>query len=260
VIVAVGEDSEKTGEAASRTQLYLSYAQQELVRELHAIGKPLVMVLMNGRPLTIEWEAENIPAIVEAWFLGTQAGPAISDVLFGDYNPSGKLTMTFPRSVGQIPIFYNQKRVSREFNADSRWVSKYVDSSNEPLYPFGYGLSYTKFSYSDIELSASKMTSTESITASVIIENHGKYFGEEVVQMYIQDKVASVVPVYKNLKRFVKIGLNPGEAKMVVFQITTNQLSFLGKDLLPIVEPGEFVVHIGTNSVFTQKATFSLQD
>jgi beta-glucosidase len=260
IIVAVGEDSEKTGEASSKTNLNLSGAQQELLRELHKIGKPTIMVLMNGRPLTIDWEVQHIPAIVEAWFLGTQAGPAIADVLFGEYNPSAKLTMTFPRSVGQIPIFYNQKRVSREFNANSRWVSKYVDSPNEPLFPFGYGLSYSTFKYGEIKLSATKMAINETLTASITVENTSPYFGEEIVQMYVQDTIASVVPAYKNLKGFAKIGLNPGETKTVSFSISKEHLSFIGKNLLPVVEAGEFILHLGPNSELTQKVSFILEE
>ena len=186
VILAVGEDADKTGESSSRTNIDLYPAQKALVKAIHQTGTPVVMVLMNGRPLSIEWSSENIPSILNAWFLGSEAGNALADVLFGDYNPSAKLTMTVPRSTGQIPIFYNVKRVSRPMG-QARYTSKYIDSPNKPLYPFGYGLSYTDFSYSRITLSTRKINFSESLTASVTVTNTGKRFGEEVVQLYIQD-------------------------------------------------------------------------
>ncbi|MFT5085598.1 MAG: beta-glucosidase [Lentisphaeria bacterium] len=258
VILAVGEDSLKTGEASSRTNLDLYPAQLELAKAIHATGTPVVMVLMSGRPLTINWSAENIPAILEGWFLGSQAGNALADVLFGDYNPAGKLTMTFPRAVGQIPIHYDQKRISRPLIPTDRYTSKYIDMPNEPLYPFGYGLSYTQFAYSDIKLNHTSIALGQTLTATVTVTNTGGYAGEEVVQMYIQDMVGSVIRPYKELKGFEKIHLNPGESKDVTFEIGEEQLAFYGGNMTYRAEPGDFMAYIGTNSVELKQAAFSL--
>jgi beta-glucosidase len=208
----------------------------------------MVIVLMNGRPLTINWLDENVPAIVEAWFLGTQAGNAIADVLFGDYNPSGKLPVTFPRSVGQIPIFYSMKNTGRPMDPANKYTSKYLDESNEPLYPFGYGLSYTSFKYDQLTLSQSRMSQSDKLIISCRITNTGKYAGEEVVQLYIRDKVGSVTRPVKELKGFKKISLNPGESQQVEFSITNADLSFYRRDMSYGSEPGEFEVFVGGNS------------
>jgi beta-glucosidase len=204
---------------------------------------------MNGRPLTINWISENVSAIVEAWFLGDQTGNAVAEVLFGDYNPSGKLPVTFPRSSGQIPIYYYQKSTGRPFNEEDKYTSKYLDSPNTPLYPFGFGLSYTIFNYENIKIDKEKIHKNDSLMISIDITNSEKFEGEEVVQLYIQDEVASVTRPIKQLKGFQKIKLEPGETKTVSFKITSEMLSFLDKDLEPVVEPGKFSVMIGGNSV-----------
>ena len=257
VILAVGEDADKTGESSSRTNIELYPAQQELVKAIHETGTPVVMVLMNGRPLAIEWSAEHIPSILNAWLLGSEAGNAIADVLFGDYNPSAKLTMTVPRNAGQIPIFYNTKRISRPLN-NTRYTSKYIDSSNAPLYPFGYGLSYTEFSYSPITLSAKSISFDESLTASVTVTNTGKRFGEEVVQLYIQDMVGSVVRPVKELKGFEKIALKPGQSQQVCFKLNSDDLAFYTRDMSFKAETGDFRLFIGTSSEDLQATEFKL--
>ena len=257
VILAVGEDADKTGESSSRTNIELYPAQQELVKAIHETGTPVVMVLMNGRPLAIEWSAEHIPSILNAWLLGSEAGNAIADVLFGDYNPSAKLTMTVPRNTGQIPIFYNTKRVSRPLD-NTRYTSKYIDSSIAPLYPFGFGLSYTEFSYSPITLSAKTIGFDESLTASVTVTNNGKRFGEEVVQLYIQDMVGSVVRPVKELKGFEKIALEPGQSQEVTFTLSSDDLAFYTRDMSYKAEAGDFRLFIGTSSIDLQVSEFKL--
>lgn len=259
VILALGEAYWMSGEAASRSEIDLPGAQQELAKEIHAVGKPTVAVLMNGRPLTINWLDENVPAILETWFLGTTTGDAIADVIFGETNPSGKLPVTFPRSVGQIPIHYDMMNTGRPFDADNKYTSKYLDVSNEPLYVFGHGLSYTTFDYSPVSLSSNKMTTSDSLEVTVTVTNTGEYEGEEVVQLYLHDKVASVAPPVRELKGFQKINLSPGESKEVVFTITNEDLSFYRKDMSYGSEPGEFMVFVGGNSKDTQSAEFVLE-
>jgi beta-glucosidase len=257
VILAVGEDADKTGESSSRTNIDLYPAQKALAKAIHQTGTPVVMVVMNGRPLSIEWSSENIPSILNAWFLGSEAGNAIADVLFGDYNPSAKLTMTVPRSTGQIPIFYNAKRVSRP-KGHARYTSKYIDSPNKPLYPFGFGLSYTDFSYSRISLSTRKINFSESLTASVTVTNTGKRFGEEVVQLYIQDMVGSVVRPVKELKGFEKIALEPGQSQEVTFTISADDLAFYTRDMRFKAEAGGFRLSIGASSDNVKSTVFRL--
>ena len=257
VILAVGEDADKTGESASRTNIELYPAQQTLVKAIHKTGTPVVMVVMNGRPLAIEWSAENIPSILNAWLLGSEAGNAIADVIFGDYNPSAKLTMTVPRKTGQIPIFYNTKRISRPMN-NTRYTSKYIDSPNTPLYPFGYGLSYTEFSYSPITLSTNSINFSESFTASVTVTNTGKRFGEEVVQLYIQDMVGSAVRPVKELKGFDKIALEAGQSQVVSFTINADDLAFYTRDMSFKAEAGDFKLFIGSSSEDLQSVGFEL--
>jgi beta-glucosidase len=259
VILALGEAYWMSGEAASRSEINLPGAQQELAKEIHAVGKPTIAVLMNGRPLAINWLDENIPAILETWFLGTTTGDAIADVLFGEYNPSGKLPITFPRSVGQIPIHYDMENTGRPFDADNKYTSKYLDVSNEPLYVFGYGLSYTTFDYSPISLSSKTISTSDSLQVSVAVSNTGEYAGEEVVQLYVRDKVASVAPPLRELKGFQKIQLEPGESKEVTFMITNEDLKFYRKDMSYGSEPGEFTVFVGGNSRDTQSAEFVLE-
>lgn len=258
VILAVGEAAWMTGEASSRASLDLPGVQQELVERIYSTGKPIVAVLMNGRPLTIGWIDQHIPSILETWFLGTQAGNAIADVIFGDYNPSGKLPITFPRSVGQIPIYYSMRSTGRPFDANNKYTSKYLDESNDPLYPFGYGLSYTTFDYGEVELSSSEITETDTLDISVNVTNTGKYYGRELVQFYIHDNVASVAPPVKLLKQFQFVDLKPGESKKMVFKLTVNDLMFYRDDMSYGFEKGQFTVYIGGNSRDVRTAFFSL--
>ena len=260
VIVAVmGEAADMSGESSSRADIGLPESQQKLLAALAKTGKPIVLVLINGRPLTLVNESKQATAILEAWAPGTEAGNAIADVLLGKYNPSGKITATFPRSVGQIPIYYNHKNTGRPYDGTGfpKFKSNYLDESNDPLYPFGYGLSYTSFTYSPVKLSKTQLKGQENLMASVMIQNTGKYAGEEVVQMYISDPVASVARSVKDLKGFQKISLQPGETKEIKFEISTEELSFYNSDLKKIWEPGKFLVHIGTNSSQVQSATFN---
>ncbi len=267
IILVVGEEREMSGEAASKTDLNIPGVQEELVKRIYATGKPVVVVLMNGRPLTINWISENIPAIIEGWFLGDQTGNAIAQVLFGDYNPSGKLPITFPRSTGQIPIYYYQKSTGRPIVESNKYTSKYLDSPNTPLYPFGYGLSYTSFSYGNIKTDKKNINKNDPdvsgqvfVTVSVDVTNTGKFEGEEVVQLYIQDEFASVTRPVKELKGFQKIKLKPGEIKTISFKIMPDLISFLDKDMKPVVEPGKFNVMIGGNSVDFISTSFEVTE
>jgi len=256
VIVAVlGESAAMSGEAASRSDIGIPGSQRNLLQALLKTGKPVVLVLINGRPLTLTWENENVPAILEAWAPGSQGGNAIADVLFGDYNPSGKLTMTFPRTLGQIPIYYNHLNTGRPFDAQNKFTSKYLDIPNDPLYPFGYGLSYATFEYSDISLSQTELKGDEKLHAAITVTNMGDLAGEEVVQLYIGDPVASISRPVKELKNYKKVVLQPGESKEVSFVITPDDLKFYNSDLKYDWESGEFVVQIGTNSKDVKQAT-----
>ena len=260
VIMAVGENDQQSGEAASRADLNLPGAQQALVEAMYHTGKPLVVVMMAGRPLTIPWMAEHVPAIVCAWHLGTMAGPAIADVLTGAYNPSGKLAMTFPRSVGQIPIFYSMKNTGRPFDANNKYTSKYLDMSNEPLYPFGYGLSYTTFEYADLDIDKEKISMDEELTVSLEVRNTGSRAGEEVVQLYIHDQVGSVTRPVKELKGFQKIALEAGQSQEVRFVITPQDLAFYTRDMSFRPEPGRFTLMVGPHSSELQEVAFELVD
>jgi beta-glucosidase len=261
VVAALGESSEMTGEASSRTDLELPDVQKRLLAALLKTGKPVVLVLFTGRPLVLKWESENVPAILNVWFGGTQAAPAIADVLFGDVNPSGKITATFPQNVGQVPIYYSHKNTGRPL-AEGKWFSKfrsnYLDVSNDPLYPFGYGLSYTTFSYGDIKLSAPSLKTGGSITAKVTVTNTGKMEGKEVVQLYTRDVVGSLTRPVKELKGFQKISLKPGESKEVTFTLTAEDLKFYNAELQYVAEPGGFQLFIGTNSRDLKSADFKL--
>ena len=247
-ILVVGESQAMSGEASSRSNIDLPGKQLELVKAIHATGKPYAVVLINGRPLTINWLAENSPAILEAWFPGTMAGPAIVDTLFGDSNPGGKLPVTFPRSVGQIPIYYNQKRTGRPFDASQKYTSKYLDVPNTPLYPFGYGLSYTRFGISDLRLSKTNIAPVESVTVSVELENLGARSGDEVVQVYVQDVAASVTRPVRELKGFRRLNLRSGEKRRVEFVLSPKELGFYNRDMKFTVEPGEFRIYVGNSS------------
>ena len=258
VIVAVlGEPASWSGEASSLSDIGIQKVQKDLLKALSAIGKPLVLVLINGRPLTLAWEKDIADAILEAWAGGTEAGNAIARVLFGDYNPSGKLTATFPTSVGQIPLYYNHKDTGRPMDPSNKYTSKYLDITNSPVFPFGFGLSYTSFEYGAIKLSKVQLKGNEKLTASVVITNTGRLAGEEVVQLYIRDPVASISRPVIELRNFKKIMLNPGEKKEVSFDITTNDLMFYNSDLEYIWEPGEFNIFIGTNSRDVKSAKIS---
>ena len=249
VIVAVlGEFFAMSGEAASLTDIGLRDSQKKLLEKMVATGKPVVLVLVNGRPLTLEWEAANVDAILETWAGGSQAGNAIADVLFGDYNPSGKLTMTFPRNVGQIPIYYSHKNTGRPYDVKNTFTSQYLDVPNEPLYPFGFGLSYTNFEYGDIRVNKTELTGEETLTVTTEITNTGKYAGEEIVQLYIQDPVATISRPVKELKGFKKIAINPREKKEVTFSVSTDDLKFYNSNLEYVWEPGEFIIYVGPNS------------
>jgi beta-glucosidase len=258
VVAAMGELAEFTGESSSRTDLNLPNSQKKLLDALMATGKPVVMVLFTGRPLTIVEEDKKLPAILNVWFGGSEAGYAISDVLFGDVNPSGKLPVTFPRNVGQIPIYHSYKNTGRPLAGDEfqKFRSNYLDVSNTPLYPFGYGLSYTKFDYSPVTLSKASLKGAEKLIARVTVTNSGKFAGEEVVQLYLRDIVASNTRPLKELKGFQKILLQPGESRELSFEITTDLLKFYDHNLRYDWEPGEFTVFIGTNSRDTQSANF----
>ncbi|MEZ4898768.1 MAG: glycoside hydrolase family 3 N-terminal domain-containing protein [Saprospiraceae bacterium] len=258
IVLAIGEKAYMSGEAASRSDITLPGPQLELAQRLKETGKPLIIVLMNGRPLAIPWLAEHADAIVETWFLGTQAGPAIADVLFGDYNPSGRLPVTFPRSVGQVPLFYNMKNTGRPMDPNNKYTSKYLDIPNTPLYPFGFGLSYTTFSYGDPRVSRTTMQAKGSITASVEITNTGKLAGTETVQWYIRDLVGSVTRPVRELKHFERVHLQPGESRQLSFEITLNDLKFYDKDLHYKAEPGDFQVFVGPDASTERSVKFTL--
>ncbi len=257
VVAVLGESAGMSGEAASRSEIGLPQCQEDLLRALVATGKPVVLVLMNGRPLTLTWEAEHCSAILETWFGGTEAGNAVADVLFGDYNPSGKLTATFPRSVGQIPIYYNHKNTGRPYKGDPgfKYVSRYLDVPNDPLYAFGYGLSYTTFSYGEVKLDKTTLAGDATLLASVSLINTGDRSGEETVQLYISQPVASVTRSVEDLKGFQKVQLQPGETREVTFRITPDDLKFYNSDLKYDWEPGNFIIRIGGSSSRVESAT-----
>ena len=258
VVMVLGEHGLQTGEGRSRTDLDLPGVQQELLEEIFKVNKNIVLVLNNGRPLTIPWADANIPAIVEAWHLGTQSGNAIAQVLYGDYNPSGKLPMTFPRNVGQVPIYYNYKNTGRPTmnEPDSVFWSHYIDEKNTPLYPFGYGLSYSKFDYSNLQLSSDSFSNDGKMEVSVTVKNSGKVTGKEVVQMYIRDLVGSTTRPVKELKGFEMIELQPNQTKKVTFVIDKKTIEFFTANQKWEAEPGDFKVFIGTNSANTLEGNF----
>ena len=259
-ILVVGESADMSAEAASRSEIDLPGMQTDLVKQIHATGKPYAVVLMNGRPLTINWLAENSPAILETWFAGTMAGPAIVDTLFGDANPGGKLPMTFPRNVGQIPIYYNHKNTGRPFLAEQKYTSKYLDVDNSPLYPFGYGLSYTTFRLENLRLDKLKIRANENIKVSVELTNTGKISGDEVVQLYIHDFAASVTRPVRELRGFKRVTLKAGEKQTVEFTLEPKHLEFLDRNLKPVIEPGEFQVIVGTSSDNGMQSVFEVID
>ena len=250
IVAALGESAEMSGESSSRSMIGIPRAQEDLLKALLKTGKPVVLVLFTGRPLTIKWENDNTPAILDVWFGGTEAGHAIADVLFGDTNPSGKLTTTWPQNVGQIPLYYNHKNTGRPLEGPwfQKFRSNYLDVSNDPVYPFGYGLSYTHFSYSNLTLSSTTLKGAQTLKASVTVTNDGPATGKETVQLYIRDLVGSITRPVKELKGFQKITLNAGESRNVAFDITPEDLKFYNSELKYDWEPGEFVIMVGGNS------------
>jgi beta-glucosidase len=261
VVAVVGEASEMSGESGNRTSLNIPESQKKLIRALAKTGKPLALVTMSGRPLTLEEENSLADAILQVWHPGVEAGNAIADVLFGEYNPSGKLTMTFPRNVGQVPIYYAHRNTGRPQDGDEfqKFRSNYLDSPNSPLFPFGYGLSYTTFGYSEVSLNKTTITVNEILEAKVTVANTGNYDGEEVVQLYIRDVVTSITRPVKELKGFQKIFLKAGESKEVSFTLSEEDLKFYNYDLDFVAEPGEFIVFIGGNSEDVKQARFLLE-
>ena len=261
VVAAVGESAEMSGECSSRSNIEIPQSQKNLLMALVKTGKPVVLVLFTGRPLALKWENENVPAILNVWFGGTEAGSAIADVVLGDVNPSGKLTTTFPQNIGQVPIYYNHKNTGRPLG-EGKWFEKfksnYLDVTNEPVYPFGYGLSYSSFAYSDIELSDTTMKAGKNITATINVTNTSNTDGKEVVQLYLRDMVGSITRPVKELKGFQKIELKAGETKTVTFSISVNDLKFYNSDLKFVAEPGDFKVFIGGNSRDVKETNFRL--
>jgi len=264
IIAALGESAEMSGESSSRTNLDIPQIQKDLLKALLKTGKPVVLVMFTGRPLTIQEEVETVPAILNVWFPGSEAGLAISDVLFGDVNPSGKLTATFPRNVGQIPIYYNHKNTGRPLNNNEgtfeKFRTNYLDVRNEPLFPFGYGLSYTTFDYSNLKLSSNQIDSNGTVEVSVDVKNSGNYDGKEVVQLYIRDVVGSVTRPVKELKGFQKVEIKTGATQTVTFTLGVDDLKFYNSSLDFVAEPGQFEVFVGTNSDTTMKAEFELKN
>ncbi|MTH14520.1 beta-glucosidase BglX [Flavobacterium sp. LC2016-01] len=262
IVAALGESAEMSGESSSRTNLQIPQAQKDLLNALLKTGKPVVLVLFDGRPLVIVDEEKTVPAILNAWFAGTEAGYAIADVLFGDVNPSGKLTSTFPRSVGQLPIYYAHKNTGRPLsNTEGKFEkfrSNYIDERNEPLFPFGFGLSYTTFDYSNLKISADKMNFSGKLKVTVDVTNTGNFDGKETVQLYIRDLVGSVTRPVRELKGFQKIALKKGEKQTVSFDITVEDLKFYNSDLQFAAEPGQFDIFVGGNSTADKKVSFEL--
>ncbi|GGH17671.1 glycosyl hydrolase [Sphingobacterium alkalisoli] len=261
IVAALGEGSEMSGESSSRTDLNIPATQRRLLEALLKTGKPVVLVLFAGRPLTLTWEDKHVPAILNVWFGGTETGKAVADVLFGDITPSGKLPATFPQNVGQIPLYYSAKNTGRPL-AEGTWFQKfrsnYLDVTNEPLYPFGYGLSYTTFEYGDIKLDKKSIAAGQHIQADITVTNTGNYDGEEIVQLYIRDLVGSVTRPVKELKAFEKISLKKGESRTVSFTISEDDLKFYNQELKFTAEPGDFTLFIGPDSKNTKEIDFKL--
>src|SRR6266853_2801197 len=255
-ILVLGERGDMSGEAASRSSLGLPGVQERLLEAVAATGTPVVLVLMNGRPLILEWASDHVPAIVETWFLGIEAGNATADVLFGDVNPSARLPVTFPRVLGQVPLYYNHRNTGRPPAVNNKFSSKYIDVPVTPRYPFGFGLSYTTFAYSNLKLSAARARASDSITATVTVANTGNREGTEVVQLYVRDEVASVSRPVRELKAFRRVTLKPGESRAVDLRVAVRDLWFYGLDMKPVVEPGTFRVYVGPNSAEGLEASF----
>jgi beta-glucosidase len=256
-ILVLGERHDMSGEAASRSSLGLPGVQQQLLEAVAATGTPVVLVLMNGRPLILEWAAEHTPAIVESWFLGVESGNAVAEVLLGDVNPSGRLPVTFPRSVGQIPLYYNHRNTGRPPAAE-KYTSKYIDVPVTPRYPFGYGLSYTTFAYRDLKVSAPRVGPTDTLRITVTVANTGAREGTEVVQLYVRDEVGSVARPVRELKGFRRVTLKPGESRPVELRLAVRDLAFYGLDMRSTVEAGTFRVFVGPNSAEGLEASFEV--
>ena len=256
IVAALGESAEMSGESSSRSNIEIPQVQQDLLKALLKTGKPVVLVLFTGRPLAIKWENDQIPSILDVWFGGSEAGHAIADVLFGDVNPSGKLSATWPQNVGQVPIYYNHMNTGRPLEGPwfQKFRSNYLDVSNEPVYPFGYGLSYTHFTYTDLTLSSTSLKGAGQLKVTVTVTNDGATGGKEVVQLYIRDLVGSITRPVKELKGFQKIMLNAGESRKIVFTITPEDLKFYNNDLKYDWEAGDFVIMVGGNSRDLQSA------
>jgi beta-glucosidase len=248
IVLAIGEHKDMSGEAASKAMIRIPGVQEALLEALSNTGKPVVTIVMNGRPLVLSKVHEKSAAVLEAWWLGTQAGNALADILFGDYNPSGKLPISFPMHEGQIPVFYSHKNTGRPFDPSSKWNTKYLDLPNDPLYAFGYGLSYTTFSYSLPRADRTDFSGSQSVSISVDVKNTGNYDGEEVVQLYVRDLVGSVTRPVKELKGFRKIFLKKGESKTVSFTLTPADLAFYDRNMHWVTEPGEFDIFVGSDS------------
>jgi beta-glucosidase len=258
VVLVAGEAGSMSGEASSRSGIGLPGVQRELVERMIGTGKPVVLILMNGRPLALPWEAEHVPAILESWFLGVQAGNAIADVLFGDINPGGKLPVSFPRSVGQIPLYYSHKPTGRPENPEDHYTSKYMDMPNSPQFPFGFGLSYTNYIYTDLRVREKRVRMQDTVRVSVRVQNTGRVAGDEIVQLYIHDEVASVTRPVLELKRFQRIHLEPNESKVVRFALTAGDLAFYDAGINRVTEPGIFTLFVGPNSVDRKEVEFEL--
>jgi len=257
VVMVLGEDAFQSGEGRSQANIGLAGLQMELLKEVHKVNKNIALVLINGRPLELNWSSENIPAIVEAWQLGTESGNAIADVLFGKYNPSGKLPVSFPRAVGQEPLYYNHKNTGRPYSEEHVTYAHYTDIENGPLYPFGFGLSYTDFEYGKPQLSAQELNDEETLNLSISVTNTGNVKGKEVVQLYLRDLVASAARPVKELKGFQLVELQPGETENIEFKIDKEMLRFYTAQGKWEAEPGEFEVMVGGNSADVQSLKFN---
>jgi beta-glucosidase len=254
----VGESQALSGEASSRSDLNLPGRQQELVQAVAATGRPYVVVLMNGRPLTVNWLAENAPAVLEAWFGGTEAGNAVADVLFGKVNPSAKLPVSFPRNVGQIPVYYNHRNTGRPEDPNNKYTSKYLDVPNSPLYPFGFGLSYTTFALSDLALSSASVPSRGVLRVTATLTNTGSGAGTDVLQVYLHDKVASITQPVRRLAGFQRVTLQPGQSRRVTFRLNSSDFGFYDNSARFRVEPGGFEVFVGDSSVGGLRGEFTV--
>jgi len=259
IVLALGESQGMSGEASSRTDIKIPENQRALMAEILKLGKPVVLMVSSGRPLDLSWEDTYAQAILANWFLGTRSGKALTDILFGNTNPSGKLTMSFPRNVGQVPIFYAEKTTGRPFDENIKYTSKYLDVANTPLYPFGYGLSYTNYAYSNLTLSSKQLKAGDKLKVSMSVQNIGKMAGYEIVQLYVQDMVGSNTRPSIELKRFAKIHLNPGETKIIQFELHTDDLKYYNEQLEHLLELGMFKVFVGRNAVETLEAGFELK-